>query len=180
NAPTGTLGETVRDTATVAASPFTATGTVTYTFYHTLTGTGTPLSTQTVTLTGTGGVPDSSVTAALTAGSYSYIAIYSGDGNYNASTGSVEPLTINKANTTTATVIKDGSTANAPTGVLGEAVRDTATVAASPFTATGTVTYQFYTTINGTGAHTDQTVTLTGTGGVPDSSVTAALTAGSY
>ena len=93
-APTGVLGESVYDTATVTGTPaaFTATGTVTYTFYPSLNGTGTPISTQTVTLSG-GVVPNSAATVALAAGSFSYVAVYSGDSNYTGSTGAVEPST---------------------------------------------------------------------------------------
>src|SRR5262249_20131417 len=130
-----------------------------------------------------GTVPNSAVTGALTAGGYSYIAVYSGDSNYNGSTGVIEPLTINKANTTTATIIKDAATNGAPTGALGESVYDTATVTANPFTATGTVTYFFYNTttpVFGTTVPvTTQTVTLSG-GNVPDSNVTGPLAAGGY
>ena len=47
-----------------------------------------------MTLNANGTVPNSATTAALTAGSYSYIGVYSGDSNYTGSTGAVEPLTI--------------------------------------------------------------------------------------
>src|SRR5262249_22028185 len=62
---------------------------------------------------------------------------------------------------TTATTILDAG-GGPITGAPGESVVDTATVTGSPaaFTPTGTVTYQFFTTIDGTGPHTDQTVTL--------------------
>ncbi len=173
---TGALGEQVYDTATVSGTPFTPTGTVTYEFFSTINGTG-PHVDQTVTLTG-GVVPNSATTAALTAGSYSYIGVYSGDSNYTPSTGAVEPLTINQATSSVSTAIFD-STGGPVTGALGEQVYDTATVTGSPFTPTGTVTYEFFSTINGTGPHVDQTVTLTG-GVVPNSATTAALTAGSY
>ena len=96
-AVTGALGESVNDTATVTGTPgFTPTGTVTYNFYNTATpvlGTTTPVTTQTVTMTD-GTVPNSAATAALAAGSYSYIAVYSGDSNYAGSTSAVEPLTV--------------------------------------------------------------------------------------
>src|SRR5207245_1363224 len=73
------LGTSVYDTATVSGAGPTPTGTVVYTFYPSLDGTGTAISTQTVTLTSTGGVPDSSQMANLHHGSYSYVAVYSGD-----------------------------------------------------------------------------------------------------
>ncbi len=185
-AVTDTLGEKVYDTATVTGTPFTPTGTVTYYFYNTATptyGTTTAVSCQTVSLTSTGSVPNSNVTAALTAGSYSFIGVYSGDSNYSGYTGAVEPLTINKASSSVSTAIYD-STGTAVTDTLGEKVYDTATVTGTPFTPTGTVTYYFYNTATPTYGTTTavscQTVSLTNTGSVPNSNVTAALTAGSY
>ncbi len=177
--PTGYLGEKVYDTATVTGTPFTPTGTVTYEFYTTIDGTGSHAD-QTVTLNANGTVPNSTISAALMAGSYSYIAIYSGDSNYKGSTGVVEPLTIGQGTTSTATTILDSVTNLPPTGYLGEKVYDTATVTGTPFTPTGTVTYEFFTTINGTGTHVDQTVTLNANGTVPNSTISAALMAGSY
>ncbi len=183
---TGALGETVYDTATVTGSPFTPTGTLTYNFYNTLTpvyGTTTPSSTQTVTLTGTGAVPNSTTTTALSAGSYSYIAVYSGDTNYKGSVGTVEPLTVNQGSSSVSTTIHD-SGGGTVTGALGETVYDTATVTGSPFTPTGTLTYNFYNTLTPvygtTTPSSTQTVTLTGTGAVPNSTTTTALSAGSY
>ncbi len=96
-----------------------------------------------MTLSG-GLVPNSSETAALAAGSYSYQAVYSGDGNYTGSTGACEPFKIAQAGSATATVVKDhnGATVDANNPApLGSKVHDTASVTASPSTATGTVTY---------------------------------------
>src|SRR5262249_57454071 len=45
--------------------------------------------------------------------------------------------------------------------------------------ATGTVTYEFFTTIDGTGSHADQVVTLVN-GVVPDSAAHGPLMAGAY
>ncbi len=177
-AVTGTLGEKVYDTASVTGTPITPSGTVTYEFFTTLNGTGTHVD-QTVTLNSNGTVPNSSTTSALAAGSYSYIAIYSGDNNYKGSTGSVEPLTINKASSSVSTTIFD-STGGTVTGVTGEKVYDTASVTGTPIAPSGTVTYEFFTTLNGTGTHVDQTVTLSSNGTVPNSSTTSALAAGSY
>ncbi len=182
-AVTGALGESVYDTATVSGTPLTPTGTVTYYFYNTSSpvyGTTTPIGSQTVTLSG-GIVPGSSLEGPLTAGSYSFIGVYSGDSNYNSSVGAVEPLTVNQASSSVSTAIYD-STGGAVTGALGESVYDTATVGGTPFTPTGTVTYYFYNTSNpvyGTTAPVStQTVNLSG-GIVPNSSNTAPLTAGS-
>ena len=98
-----------------------------------------------MTLSGNGSVPNSATTAALTAGSYSFIGVYSGDSNYSGYTGAVEPLTINKGSSSVSTTIHD-SAGGAVTDTLGEKVYDTATVTGTPFTPTGTVTYYFYNT----------------------------------
>jgi len=106
------FGSSVFDTSTVtpsAGSP-TATGIVTYNFYNTATptlGTTSPVTTQNVTITG-GTVPPSSIQSSLSAGSYSFIAVYNGDNNFAPSNGSAETFTVNPATTaapaTTATV----------------------------------------------------------------------------
>jgi len=184
-APSGVLGESVFDTATVTGSPaaFTPTGTVTYEFFTNGTGNGTPAATQTVPLNADGTVPDSAMHGPLAAGAYSFIAVYSGDHNYQGSTSGVEPLIVNRGSTGTATAILDGATNQPPSGVTGESVFDTATVTGSPaaFTRTGTVTYKFFT--NGTGSGTPastQTVPLNADGTVPDSVVHGPLAAGAY
>jgi len=96
----------------------------------------------------------------LTAGSYSFIAIYSGDSNYAGSTGAVEPLTVSQGTSSTATTIENAATdADISAAVpLGTKVEDSTTVTGSPvaFTPTGTVTYEFFTTIDGTGSHVDE------------------------
>jgi hypothetical protein len=108
---TGLSAESVRDTATVTATPpaFTPTGTVTYTF----SGTGgtvlPPLPAgssftlvsgtwqETVKLNANGTVPNSDATPPLPAGSYQFQAVYSGDSNYKGSTSDPEPLTLTAA-----------------------------------------------------------------------------------
>ncbi len=189
-AVTDTLGEQVYDTATVTGSPaaFTPSGTVTYYFYNTSSpvyNTTTPVSTQQVTLNADGTVPTSATTAALTAGSDAFIAVYSGDSNYSGYVGSVEPLTVNQGTSSVSTKIYDSS-GGAVTSTLGEEVYDTATVTGSPaaFTPSGTVTYYFYNTSSPvygtTTAVSTQQVTLNSNGTVPNSATTAELMAGSY
>jgi uncharacterized repeat protein (TIGR01451 family) len=197
--PSGVLGESVYDTAAVTATPFTPTGTVTYTL------TGSQLAnltapagwtvvnpttwTETVTLSA-GVVPPSAATPLLAAGTYEFQAGYSGDRNYTGSTSALEPLTINQSSSDPATIILDAATNQPPSGVLGESVYDTATVTASPFTPTGTVTYTLtgpqltslsaspgWTVVNST--TWTNTVPLSG-GLVPSSPATPALPAGSY
>ncbi len=182
------LGSQVHDTATVTASPFTATGTVTYHLYSGLdcNANNELGSAEQVTLTGAGLVPNSSETDPLQAGSYSYKAVYSGDSNYTGSTGACEPFKIAQAGSQTATVVKDhaGVTVDAANpAVLGSQVHDTATVTASPFTATGTVTYHLYSGLDCNANNelgSAEQVTLTGAGLVPNSSETDPLQAGSY
>ena len=178
------LGTTVTDTATVAGTPaaFTPTGTVTYQFFATIDGTGAHTD-EVVTLNPDGTVPDSALHGSLAAGAYSFVAVYSGDTNYLGSTSAVEPLTVGQGTSITSTVIVDSShapiTSPAP---LGETISDTATVAGTPaaFTPTGTVTYQFFTTIDGTGPHTDEVITLNPDGSVPDSAPHGPLAAGAF
>jgi hypothetical protein len=93
------------------------------------------LAAGSVTLNADGTVPDSAVHGPLAAGSYSYVAVYSGDKNYAGATSPAEPLTINKGTSTTATVIL-AAAGGPPAGALGESVFDTATV-------TGTLAVNF-------------------------------------
>jgi Prealbumin-like fold domain len=160
--PTGTLAEEIYDTATVNGGFATPTGSVTYYFFNTgspVFGTTTPASTQTVTLVG-GSVPASSVTGELPAGTYSYIAVYSGDSNYAGSMGPVETVTINKGTLTLVTTIHD-SGGGAPTGTLGESVYDTYSLSGSqPFAFTGTVNYLFDGSNAGSGSQSNTESTL--------------------
>jgi hypothetical protein len=70
------------------------TGTVAYTFFTNGTCSGTGTSAGTVTLTASGSVPKSGTEGPLSAGSYSFQAAYSGDGNYGGSTGPCEPFSV--------------------------------------------------------------------------------------
>ena len=80
NVPTGT---SVYDTARVAVSSISPTGTVTYAFFSNdaCSGAGSP---QTVTMSG-GLAPNSTTQMSLGPGNYGFLASYSGDRNYNAS-----------------------------------------------------------------------------------------------
>src|SRR5262249_57802328 len=106
------LGTAVQDDATVTSNPpgnpLTIGGTVTYNFYSTATpvlGVTVPVFTDTEPV-GT----DSISTGPLTPGSYSFIAVYNGNSNFNSSTGPIKPPTGKKANTNTATVIEMNDT----------------------------------------------------------------------
>ncbi|HVS35834.1 MAG TPA: protein kinase, partial [Gemmataceae bacterium] len=83
-------GSSVYDTSTVASNGTIApTGTVTYFFYPNLAATGTPIYQRTFAL-GSNSDPQ----GPLAAGSYSFVALYSGDGNYGSSTSGVEQLSV--------------------------------------------------------------------------------------
>ncbi|MGA2010987.1 MAG: choice-of-anchor Q domain-containing protein [Solirubrobacteraceae bacterium] len=84
-------GATAQDTATLGqtVTAFPAGGTVTYALYGDATCPGTPASTQTVNVSA-GTVPASAVTGALNAGSYGYLAGYSGDTNDTPPAGHVQ------------------------------------------------------------------------------------------
>jgi hypothetical protein len=175
-------GAAAYDTATVTGVPgFPDTGTVVYTFY-----TGTACAGEGVaggvTLSG-GVIPNSSVTAPLAAGSYSFKAVYSGDVNYIGSTSSCAPFSVGLAPTATTQVVWD-SINNVPwsgTHVTGATAYDSASVAWVPgFTGTGSVTYSFYGNGSCSGKPTwTQTAGLTA-GVAPNSNGTGSMPDGSY
>src|SRR5262249_41115446 len=70
---------------------------------------------------------DSSATGALAAGTYYYTVHYSGEASFNASDSAVETLTINKADTSTSTVIEvAGTETEVTSAALGTSVQDDA------------------------------------------------------
>ncbi len=89
------LGSSVYDTATITQSDgLTPTGTVTYTFYLGGDCSGAAIDAGILPLNGDGTVPDSNTQGPLQAGSYSFLAAYSGDANYTASTSTCEPFVV--------------------------------------------------------------------------------------
>jgi hypothetical protein len=125
-------GQSVTFTATVAASGSgVPTGTVTFTDGSTSLGAGT-LS---------GGIATFS-TSALTAGTHSITATYSGDANFAGSTSVLLSQTVNKANTATTL------TSSMNPSAIGQSVTFTAAVTATAGTGTPTGTVTFY--LNGT------------------------------
>ncbi len=117
-----TLGQLVTFTASV--TPRTATGTITFLDGTTTLGTA-PLSTGIATLS----------IAALTQGTHSVAASYSGDsGNNSSASGAISQVVmLNKANTTTSVASTPNPSAS------GQSVTFAATV--SPSSATGTITF---------------------------------------
>jgi hypothetical protein len=183
----GVTGATAYDTATVTspnATGPTPTGSLRYDFYSTGDCSGTATS-QTVSLASNGSVPASSKNGPLAAGIYSFKATYLGDSTYQLSPSSCETFMVNKAPTTVTTQVMNAGTGLAPSGneITGSSFDDTATLkgVVSGFTATGTVTYQFYSTKDCSGSATAfPDVTLNADGSVPASASTDALHAGNY
>jgi len=85
-------GSTVSDQATVSGPSGTPTGTVTFTYFTN--GTCTTPGTAAGTGTLSAGVADSSSEVPLSAGGYSFLASYGGDGTYPPATGLCEPFTV--------------------------------------------------------------------------------------
>jgi hypothetical protein len=125
------FGQAVTFTATVSAvAPGSGTATGTVQFMDGGVNLGAP-----VTLTGG---PATFTTASLSVGTHSISAVYSGDTNFTASTGSLQGLTVNRASSAISV-----SSNNNPS-VFGQAVTFTATVTAvAPGSgiATGTVAF---------------------------------------
>ncbi|MCH8092559.1 MAG: type III pantothenate kinase [Proteobacteria bacterium] len=88
------IGITVHDKATVTGTGPTPTGSVGFTFYAN--GTCTPVGSPTgsVLLDGFGVAHPSDSETPLAAGSYSFRALYNGDGNYLSAWSACEPLTV--------------------------------------------------------------------------------------
>ena len=131
---TFSYGASTMLTATVSST--TATGSVTFKDGTTTLGTGTV----------TNGIASYTATA-LTGGSHSITAVYSGDTNYAGSTSSAVPVTVNTAATTTSV------TANPATVTYGASTTLTATVSST--TATGSVVFKDGTTVLGSGTVTN-------------------------
>ena len=157
--------------------------TVTYEFFN---GTTCPTGAhtdQTVTVAADGTVPNADPKT-LGAGSYSYLAVYSGNQYYNGKTGDCEPFVINQSPSTVVTTVKDGQgvtvdnanpaslgTTTHDTAVLGGAVNGFALGDGTTNAPNGaTVTYQLFTGANScpsSTTHVDQTVTVNADGTVP-------------
>jgi hypothetical protein len=178
-----TTGAAAYDTATVTGT--TPTGNLTYTLFNGSTCTGTPISTQDVTLNADGTVPNSSNTAPLAGGAYSFEAVYDGDTNNDPSLPSCAPFTVNTAPSNITTTVFDAATNAAWTGAeaTGSSAYDTSSLggAVTGFIPTGTVTYDYFGTGSCAGpvVGTD-TETLKADGSVPQSSTRGPLAAGTY
>jgi hypothetical protein len=163
-------------------SPPAPTGTVTYSFFDNGTCTGTP-ATTTPTPIQDGVVANAPDTAALTSGSYSYEAAYSGDSNYLSSTSSCLLLTVAPATPTVGVTPLD--TANgetwAGTEVTGASAYATSSVTGvEGFTPTSTITYDFYESSECTGTPLTSSEVSLVDGSPANSPDTGTLGAGTY
>src|SRR6185503_13077785 len=136
----------VHDSATVSGTSFGApTGTVDFTFFTINNCTTGGSSSGTGIALVSGAAHPSTDQGPLAAAFYSFQATYSGDGNYNGSTSACEPLTVNKADSNTATEIHDTTHGVVTSVALGASVHDQATVSGTSFgIPTGSVTFTFY------------------------------------
>ncbi|OGM16265.1 hypothetical protein A2V55_00730 [Candidatus Woesebacteria bacterium RBG_19FT_COMBO_37_29] len=149
------LGSVVHDYSTVGGKvdDINITGTVTYHYYNNGSCDDTALSNETLSVGS-----ESSDTSYLAAGQYSYQADYSGDSNYNSSTGACEPFSVNQAGITLITELHQLGEAVVNVGSsvpLGTTMHDMATVSGmvDSLDITGNVTFTFYNngTCDGTG-----------------------------
>jgi hypothetical protein len=169
-----TYGQSVTFTASVyppSGDLPTATGSVEFSDGNTTLGSADLSSNGSATFT----------TSALTAGTHSITATYSGDSNLTPGTPATLSQVVNLIRTpVVGTAVYDGATNVAWSGteVSGSSAYDTSTVTGvSGFTPTGTVSYSLFTNAACTGASTPEGTGLAlGT----NSSTTSALAAGSY
>src|SRR5262249_8349891 len=166
---TSAFGQSVTFTATVSASSGTPTGTVQFQIDGVNSGASVSL------VNGSATFSTSSLTSALTAGAHTIAARYSGDANFNPSTGSVAQ-TVTKADSATSV------TTSLATSTFGQAVTFTATVSFSggtsignPGTPSGMV--QFLIDDVNSGAPVPL---VNGSAAFITSSLTSALTAGAH
>ena len=167
------LGGTVSDTATVTGAPAPApppTGTVTFTHFGPFnpTCTGAPIFTSSARPLG-GGPPPTATSEDFTptaAGTYFWVAVYSGDPNYPVTTSPCgAPNETSVVTPATPTL----STQATPSVTLGDPVTDMATVTGAPGPAaapSGTVVFSLFgpddPTCSGTPVFTSSTVPLGG------------------
>jgi hypothetical protein len=171
-------GSSVTDQATVSGSAGTPTGTVTFTFYTSGNcTTGGTVLTPNSTLSGA--VATSAAQGPLGQGSYSFQATYNGNGAYNTSTGTCEPLTVGLNPSNTVTAIKQGGQ-TVTSVAAGTSVTDQATVSGSAGTPTGTVTFTFFNNANCSGDGAVMTPNSTLSGGIATSAAQGPLGQGSY
>ena len=146
----GVAGDPISDTATLSGAYLPTTGTMTFNLYS-ATDPGCeddPIFTSTVSITAGGTATSAPFTVTL-AGTYHWIASYSGDAHNEGVTGSCgdqgETTLINKFNPDITTSLSSGDVTGAKITVLfGASVTDQATLTGASPDAGGSVTYTVY------------------------------------
>jgi hypothetical protein len=141
------LGSTVHDSVAVTGSAGTATGNVTFDFFNSGDCSGDPAATSGSFALSSGSVDATTFTQGpLAAGSYSFKAHYGGGGNYAAGDSDCEPLTVGKADSSTATTIHNAAHEAVTQVALGSTVHDQANVSSTntSFDPSGDVTFTFW------------------------------------
>jgi uncharacterized repeat protein (TIGR01451 family) len=181
---TGSIGDTVHDSATLSGATGTAGGTVTYNVYTDSACTQGKQDAGTVNVTN-GQVSDSNGIQFNNAGTWYWQAVYSGDNHNNSATSTCteEQLVINPNTPAISTLLSNLGPIS-----IGGSVHDSATLTGETADAGGTVKYAFYSSLSdctaGTYAAPGGTslgsVTVTN-GSVPDSNSTGPINAaGTY
>jgi uncharacterized repeat protein (TIGR01451 family) len=133
------VGTTVHDSATVTGQDGepTPTGTVTFSWYANGVCTGDAQATSDALPLSGGAIDATSFTQTpVPAGMYAFEATYNGDGTYNPSTSTCEPLQVNALQPTITTKPSAG-------GNVGVVLNDSATLA-NGYQPTGTITFKLY------------------------------------
>ncbi|MDA4129066.1 MAG: hypothetical protein OK422_06405 [Thaumarchaeota archaeon] len=174
SATTIAVGNSAYDTATLSGGSSPG-GTVTYQYFQGATCTGTPTAVGTPLSVANGVVPNSNPQPFNSTGSFSWSAMYSGDANNAQATSPCEPLTVTQAASVLSTTLSASSVA------LGGSVHDTATLSSITSTASGNVTYSYYSNgaCSGTGTTVGSAVSVTN-GVVPNSASQTFQSAGSF
>ncbi len=136
---TTVVGGIISDSAVLAGGVDTPTGTITFDAYANSTCTGTPTFTSSTTVSGNGTYTSSSFTTTL-AGTYNFVADYSGDANNN-------PVTSVCGATGESVVVAKATpllvTSAPPSAAAGAAISDSA-VLASQVPTTGAITFTLF------------------------------------
>lgn len=187
NPTSGNFGVTLNDTGTLTngIGQNGPTGTIAFSLFPP----SDPTCSGTASYTQTVNVSNSSATTSPgfvsnAVGTWHWSASYSGDSNNNPATSicSSEPVTINSLTPTVTTTIHDANHNSVGTSVsAGSTVHDSASVTGSNGTATGSVTFTFYTSGDcTTGSSSAGNVSLNGSAIADPSSNEGPLNAGSY
>ena len=131
-------GASAYDTATVTGGGGnTPTGTVTFDLYGNGTCTGSPITGPDTETLDEGGIASSLSTDPLEAGTYGYLASYSGDDNFDPSTGSCEPFTVLSNVNVTASLTAGSPTVGSVSAVPESALPSSTVESAAPTTGSG-------------------------------------------